>query len=212
MIWQPLGSSGSLGTVPRLPGYYELLRRPAFHPVCLLWFQLTVPPCARLFDSPRGVGHPPRDRGYLGCGFPNRCSDGGDGQGLPGSWGTPCERAPLFDPGGTLSQAIAALGCCLPCYRRRRLPRLKPFEAQSRGLFTRCLRFVAWVTPVLSRHARLASGCWPALPGGGGYPPGPIARFQVVYVILPPRPGLTWRTDRLFHGCFCALTIGATET
>lgn len=39
VIWQPLGSSGSLGTVPRLHRYYELLRLPAAPPAPLvvLW-------------------------------------------------------------------------------------------------------------------------------------------------------------------------------
>jgi hypothetical protein len=57
-------------------------------------------------------------------------------------------------------------------------PRLRSdFGAQCPGFAAGCLRFVGWVTPPL--HARLASGCWPALPGGIGFPQGSDERFQV---------------------------------
>ena len=39
-------------------------------------------------------------------------------------------------------------------------------------------------------RARLASGCWPALPGGIGYPQGHYRRFPCT---LPPSPVLAWR-------------------
>jgi hypothetical protein len=64
----------------------------------------------------------------------------------------------------------------------------KHFEAQSHGPPIRCLRFAGWVT---HRHARLASGGWPALPGGTGYPLGPYERFQVIPSSFPK---LCWRT------------------
>jgi hypothetical protein len=41
------------------------------------------------------------------------------------------------------------------------------------------------------RHARLAPGCWPALPDGVGYPQGPDERFPLS---LPPFPSFSWRT------------------
>jgi hypothetical protein len=86
-------------------------------------------------------------------------------------------------PAGPLRQAISALRCCLPPFLRRRLPRRESFGAQSHGLHTRCLRFVTTVT---RGHARLASGCWPALPGGIGYPLGSYAEFQsLLHLILP---------------------------
>ena len=47
--------------------------------------------------------------------------------------------------------------------------------------------------PGLPRHhARLAPGCWPALPGGAGYPQGPIERFPRY---ASPFPELSWRTS-----------------
>ena len=99
MFRQPLGSSGFLGSVPRLPSYYELLRLPANHPTALRFLRLAVPPCARLFVSPGDVGTPSPGRGYLDRGVPNHCSDDGIGRisqvpGVP-----PCPHALLTDPG-----------------------------------------------------------------------------------------------------------------
>jgi hypothetical protein len=45
-------------------------------------------------------------------------------------------------------------------------------------------------------RARLASGCWPALPGGIGYPQGHYRRFPPVTSSLPPSPGLSWRDTK----------------
>src|SRR3954466_13118793 len=46
--------------------------------------------------------------------------------------------------------------------------------------------------PGLPRHhARLAPGCWPALPDGAGYPQGPVERFPL---FASPFPELSWRT------------------
>jgi hypothetical protein len=94
-------------------------------------------------------------------------------------------------PAGPLRQAISALRCCLPPFLRRRLPRRESFGAQSHGLHTRCLRFV---TTVSRGHARLASGCWPALPGGIGYPLGSYAEFQSFLHLILPAQASSWRT------------------
>ena len=55
------------------------------------------------------------------------------------------------------------------------------FEAQSHGFRTRCLRFVPCVA---ARDAKLASGRWPALPDGLGYPQGYYERFLTVVILL----------------------------
>jgi hypothetical protein len=87
---------------------------------------------------------------------------------LPGSWRTlvrvPCSMTPV----GPSGQAIATFGFCLPLGERRRPPRLDAFEAQSHGPGTPCLRFAESVT---LPHARLGSGCWPALPDGACFLP-----------------------------------------
>jgi len=99
---QPLGSSGSLGLVPRLHRYYWLLRIPAVRPAALRFLLLAVPPCARLFVSPGDVGTPPPGRGSLGRGFPNHYSDGGNDRASQVPGGPPCAHALLSDPGGIL--------------------------------------------------------------------------------------------------------------
>ena len=55
-------------------------------------------------------------------------------------------------------------------------PAIESFEALSRGLHVRCLRFVTRVT--LCRHARLASGWWPTLAGRGSNPLGSNVKFR----------------------------------
>src|SRR3982751_6866675 len=55
-------------------------------------------------------------------------------------------------------------------------------------------------------HARLAPGCWPALPDGAGYPQGPNERFPLS---LPPFPGFSWRTKAslLIQACRRSLDV-----
>jgi hypothetical protein len=94
--------------------------------------------------------------------LPGSCEDPVDGS--LGSWA----------PVGAERQAVTAC---------RRGPRL----CQERGLPTRKvsrLDVQAFHLAVYAsqggsprRHARLASGCWPALPGGIGYPQGPYGWF-----------------------------------
>ena len=100
-------------------------------------------------------------------------------QGLPGSWGTPCVHALLSDPGGTSAPGHLGASVLPSAIFTTSAPTITPYEAQSHGLHTRCLRSVATVT---RSHVRLASGCWPALPGGTVYPLGSIARFRSAYI------------------------------
>jgi hypothetical protein len=190
---QPLGSSGSLGSVPRLHGYYWLLRIPAVHLAALRLLRLAIPPRA-VCSLPWGSA--PLQRAWVRFTWspsPPRCRR--KRQGLPGSWGTPL--------------------CTCPALRPRRNPAVRPFRLSGaafhalKGVGFRNhkvsgLHHTACELPVYAsqpgsprNHARLSSGCWPALPGGVACPLGPNARFQFDYVILPPRPGLAWRTQRL---------------
>src|SRR5262249_28917365 len=98
--------------------------------------------------------------------------------------GSPGERSPCsWTPAGPRYQAR----CGTEARPRRsfgRWPRgaRLAFGAREHGLRPRCLRFVLRVAPA---DARLASGCWPALPGGMGYPQGSDERFPLA---LPPFP------------------------
>ena len=84
--------------------------------------------------------------------------------------------------------------CCLPLRKPRRLRKLFPFEALSRGLYAPCVRFAAGVTPgprntrfrpVASLGRSRALTCWV-----------PIEGFRHFPTCLPPSPGLAWRNFR----------------
>jgi hypothetical protein len=100
---------------------------------------------------------------------------------VPGgpSMNVPCSPTPVGPP----CSATAALRCCLPPNGRRRLPRQILISGLNHT--ARTLAVYASQGGLLHRHARLASGGWPALPGGTPYPPGPNERFQVIPSSFP---------------------------
>jgi len=158
VIRQPLPSFGSLGKVPRSRRYYELLRLPAILSVALRFLRLTVPPCALLFGSPTGVGAPPAERGYLGCGFPNHCSDSGNGR-ISQVPVVLCAFMPRSStPVRPSSQAISALWCCLPD-----LP--KP-SALTHSCLSR-LNHAACMLPVYASQSRLPFPTQHSVPAAG---------------------------------------------
>jgi hypothetical protein len=129
--------------------------------------------CVRLPSGPTPTG----GLEHLGLAAPCHVVSRMEPQGLPGSWTTLLHLCPGLRPRRDRhARPLPHVGTA---------PRLKhakgshddnPFAAQCPGLSARCLRFVVWVTPPL--HARLASGCWPALPDGIGYPQSCDERFQ----------------------------------
>jgi hypothetical protein len=157
----PLAPAGPGGPVPRFPRYYGLLRLPATLPALLRCLRFAVPPLCRLF-APVGGGTP-RWAWVRFTWRPSPLSCWRRWLDLPGSWGTPVHVPCSMTPVGPSGQALATFGCCLPIGERRRLPQMDAFEARSHGPCTPCLRFTRSVT---LPHARLGSGCWPALPGG----------------------------------------------
>src|SRR5260370_1030632 len=106
----------------------------------------------------------------------------GGNQGLPGSRTTHCPFALFFDPGRTEhARPLRRVGMA-PAMTTTKAPTRNPaFEAQSHGFRTRCLRFVPCVA---TRDAKLASGRWPALPDGLGYPQGCYERFLMLLILL----------------------------
>jgi hypothetical protein len=103
-----------------------------------------------------------------------------------------CERAMLFDPGGT-----SALGHCRASVLSSAIwddvdsHDLLNFEAQSHGPLTHCLRFAGWVAPP-PRKTRFRMAGQPC-PGGTDYPLASNERFQLIH---PPFPGFAWRTPK----------------
>ena len=188
---QLLGSSGSLRLVPRLHGYYELLRIPAGHPAALRFLRLAIPPCARLFVSPRGVGTPPLGRGYLGCGFPNRWSDGGDGRAsqVPGGPRVPmpCSPTPTEPYARPLRHSGAAFH-----HQDDVSFRIEHFGAQWHGLDTPRPTLRSPGHPGTTQGWVLAAGQLCQV--GVATHRVPLRSFRSVMSSHPPRPGFAWRT------------------
>ena len=128
---------------------------------------------------------------------PSTASPGWRARDLPGSWGTPLCTCPALRPRRTPRPwPRRAVRCCLPLRKRRRLRNQFPFEAQSRGLHTPCVRFAAGVAPG-PRNTRFRlvptlcrdriSTCWV-----------PLESFRHVIraTWLPLSPGFAWRNLR----------------
>ncbi len=101
----------------------------------------------------------------------------------------PCSRTPAGPKtpghyGVSVRPSVFSTTSRLP--RQRRLSRLN-HTARTFAVYASQRR-------LLHRHARLASGCWPALPGGVGYPLGSNERFQPS-TRHPPSPGFAWRNE-----------------
>jgi hypothetical protein len=90
----------------------------------------------------------------------------------------PCSSTPA----GPLRSATAAHWCCLPLFGRRHS---RDFPISRLNHTARPLAVFASQGGLPHRRARLASGGWPTLPGGTGYPPGPNERFQVIPSSFP---------------------------
>jgi len=132
---------------------------------------------------------------------PYRCLPTRETTDLPGSWGTRRDGSPgSWTPVGPTRLAMTA---CPPLVSTTRDLDQKTFEARCPGFPSRCLRFARWVAP---QDARLASGCWPALPDGIRTRRVPTEGFRVVLVTShPPSPGLAWRNDTFsLLGFFCS--------
>ena len=117
---------------PRLNGTPGELRLPAAHPATLRLLALRYHPSSRV--KPTG---PPR---FLGS--------------------PSYKHAPLSDPGGPTSPRLYRTGrYCLPYLELRRPHNGVTFEAQSRGLLARCLRFAGQATPT-QRKTRYRPAGW----------------------------------------------------
>jgi hypothetical protein len=88
-----------------------------------------------------------------------------------------CSYAVLSDPGGTDASGAWTSSVLPPQRPRRRLPRLIFRGSIARLWNSLCTLRAADCS---HQHATLASGCWPALPGGIGCPQGSMKGFSVV--------------------------------
>ena len=113
-------------------------------------------------------------------------------QSLAGSWGTPLCACPALRPRWDFSaRPLRRISAAFRNLNNVGSHDKLAFEAQSHGLFTRCLRFVA---SVATDGARLASGCQPGFAGRGWVPAGFHRKVSEFFTSHPPCPGLTCRT------------------
>jgi hypothetical protein len=174
--------------VPRLPRYYETLRLLLLPLPGLIAFARRYRRRALAF-APPAEDAPPGGPGALGTVAP-QTAIGYDGEGRsPRFLGAPGDGSlGSRTPVGPTRQALTACRRGPRLCQERRLPtREKNFEAPCPSFPSGGLRFVP---AVARRHARPASGCQPALPGGVGYPQNPNERFPRCSHISSPFPRL----------------------
>ncbi len=116
---------------------------------------------------------------------------------LPGSWGTPCARAVALRPRRDLRAWPQArhVGAGFRLIYSVASRRQKSLGAQSRGSRTPCVRFAAGIAPGPrnTRFRPVANRCR----AGVGTRRVPIRGFSFSG-LLPPLPGLSWRTNSYF--------------
>jgi hypothetical protein len=137
----------------------------------------------------------PESLGLLGSATPVPMKATQETADLPGSWGTLVTVRLGLGPRWDRHARPYGMPARSPLLPTTRTPdEQKHFEARCPGFPSNCLRFVVRVAPP---HARLASGCWPALPGGIRTRRVPTEGFRVVVVTShPPSPGFAWRNGK----------------
>jgi hypothetical protein len=107
-------------------------------------------------------------------------------QGLPGSWGTLLRTCSALRPRRDRSRQ-ARYDTSDAAFRRHHV-----VGSRDHNHFGAChaacsLAVYASQPGLPADHARLASGCWPTLPGGTGYPLGSAVRFSSPSCTSSPR-------------------------
>ncbi len=157
----------------------------------------TVPPCAPPF-APIGVQRARRGPGASSTGAPSglRAEDDRASQ-VPGE--PYCAHALLFDPGGTSTPGHRGVSVRPSAVSTASAPTTRLLSGLNHTAHARAVD--ASPPRVTPGCARLASGCWPALPGGTGYPLGSTQGFRALYISSPlPRFRLAHRNASLAAG------------
>ena len=134
------------GRLPRLHRYYRDAPTPC-RPSRRASFPSLGGTTLALCFAPATSSASPRARSVCSSGAPLRKLSGRDDRAswVPGR--PPCPHAPLFDPGGTSTPGHCGVSVLPSALRDGVGSRIWYFEAQSRSLRARCLRFAARVTP-----------------------------------------------------------------
>jgi hypothetical protein len=140
--------------------------------------RLAIPCAADCVFAPGGPGRPTAGQGFKTgphCRLLVRMEAFRTSQ-VPGE--PSCSYAVFSDPGRTDASGAWTSSARPPLCPQRRLPR-QPF---FRGSMARLWNSLCTLRAVdcSAKHATLASGCWPALPGGIGCPQSSMKGFSVV--------------------------------
>ncbi len=198
----PLPSTGFPRVrVPRLQRYYQgatTPRGPSRR--ASLSFAWRYHPCTHRSLPPAWRAAPMGRGSFAICaGCPCRI-DGWRPRGLPRSCRTPIAPLPCSStPAGSWTSGRYDATTRPPLKARRRLPRI-PLSRLNHTASV--LAVYASQCGLPQHHARLASGCRPALPGGRHGPQGSYGRFPIcssLHIILLPQT--SWRKLRLALQC-----------
>jgi hypothetical protein len=161
------------------------------------------------FAPPVGSPHP-RVAVVHGHRWTGPIEGAGDGRFSQVSGEPICMHAPLFDPGGTTSPCPNGRGrCCLPGTKHRRPHALSSFEAQSRSLHARCLRFTVGGRPLTVQDSLPArwldvngTGFSPVgfrtrISRGSQVPPFPTSQTYLAHLVQATRD--TAKAEVCFH-------------
>ena len=189
----PLPSTGSLGLVPPLQRYSEVLRLPAAHFAALRCLRWARPSLRPWFVPPAPDAEPWINRELVG-GISSRLARW-KRQGLPSSRRYPCDHSPYSSDPGVTRQAEWTMS---------ELPGAAPATDHDEGS-PRCvisgLNRTAFDLAVYAsqgrlpiHHARLASGCWSGSTGRDWLPAGFHLKGFKLPTILHSRA--SWREIR----------------
>ena len=153
----PLPLTGSLGLVPPLQRYYEVLRPPAAHFAALRFLRLAIPSLRPLFVPPAPDAEPWINLELVG-GISSRLARW-KRQGLPSSRRNPCDHSPYSSDPGVTRQAewtMSELPGAAPATDHDEGSPRVVISGLNRTAFD--LAVYASQGRLPTRHARLASG------------------------------------------------------
>ena len=163
--------------VPLLHRYYGVLRHPAALSPDFGCLRPAIPCGATCAFAPVGPGRPTAGQGFV-AGPHYRHDPHGGVQDFPGSWGTLLFLCRVLRPRQDRRVRRLDVVGTAPAMSTTKAPTISCLS----GLNGTALELAVYAScgRLSGQHATLASGCWPALPGGIGYPLGSMKGFSVV--------------------------------
>jgi hypothetical protein len=180
----PLPLTGSLGLVPPLQRYYEVLRLPTAHFAALRFLRLAIPSLRPLFVPPAPDAEPRINLEWVG-GISSRLARW-KRQGLPSSRRNPCDHSLYSSDPGVTRQAewtMSELPGAAPATDHDEGSTRVVISGLNRTAFDLAVYASQGWSP--THHARLASGCWSGSTGRDWLPAGfHLKGFKLPTILL----------------------------